>query len=127
MAVKFFEKLSNNYFELLDDKEDFNIICNELAKISKDKNNIKILDFKNITSQQFGVIVKNIYRGIVLLENNDSSFIFELIVYKFLFKELAKYPETHLIESKAHWLTTIYQKSCQNKNLKNYKNDAMIL
>ncbi|RIB01368.1 hypothetical protein C2G38_2231071 [Gigaspora rosea] len=69
-----------------------------------------MLNFKKITSQQFGVIVKYIYGGIDLLENNDGSFIFELIVYEFLFKELAKYSETHLIESKTHWLTTIYQK-----------------
>ena len=84
MAVKFFEKLSNNCLELLDDKEDFNIVINvgkspdtkifrahsailryrslyfrnELANVGKDKNNIKTLDLKNITSQQFEVIIK---------------------------------------------------------------------
>ncbi|RIB26416.1 hypothetical protein C2G38_2163506 [Gigaspora rosea] len=139
MAVKFFEKLSNNYLELLDDKEDFNIVINvgksadtkilrahstilryrslyfrnELANIGKDKNNIKTLDLKNITSQQFDYYQVKI----ILLENNDDLFIFELmlIAYEFLFEELAKYLETHLVESKAHWLrlhfTTVYQKS----------------
>ncbi|RIB09336.1 hypothetical protein C2G38_2209189 [Gigaspora rosea] len=86
MAVKFLEKLSNNYFELLDNKKDFNIFCNELAKISKVKNNM---------------ILK------ILLANNLE-----------LLSKLAKYPETHLIESKAHWLTSIYQKSCQNEKFK---------
>ena len=84
MIVKFFEKLSDNYLDLLDDKEDFNIIIkvgessntkifqahsailryrslyfrNELANISKDKNNIKTLDLKNVSVQQFEIIIK---------------------------------------------------------------------
>ena len=84
MALKFFEKLSNNYLELLDDKEDFNIIINvgespnaktfrahsailkyrslyfrnELENIKKDKNNIKTLDLKNVTVQQFEIIIR---------------------------------------------------------------------
>ncbi|RIB20997.1 hypothetical protein C2G38_2177852 [Gigaspora rosea] len=109
MTVKFFEKLSNNYIELLDDKEDFNIIINvgespntkifqahsailrsrslyfrnELANISKDKNNIKTLDLKNVTGQHFEIIIKYIYGGIFLLENHNASFIFELIAHYF--------------------------------------------
>ncbi|RIB29217.1 hypothetical protein C2G38_2027897 [Gigaspora rosea] len=151
MTVKFFEKLSDNYLELLDDKEDFNIIIkvgessntkifqahsailryrslyfrNELANISKDKNNIKTLDLKNVSVQQFEIIIKYIYGGIFLLKNHNASFIFELmlIAYEFLFDELAKYLETHLIEneSHAHWLrlnfTRIYQKIFQNNKL----------
>ena len=84
MTVKFFEKLSNNYLELLDDKEDFNIIIkvgessntkifqahsailryrslyfrNELANNSKIKNDLKIIDLKNISIQQFEIIIK---------------------------------------------------------------------
>ncbi|RIB13857.1 hypothetical protein C2G38_1698886 [Gigaspora rosea] len=149
MIVKFFETLSNNYLELLDDKEDFNITIkvgespntktfqahsailryrssyfrNKLANISKDKNSIKTFDLKNISIQQFEIIIKYIYGGIVLLENHDASFIFELmfIACEFLFDELAKYLETHLIEMEAHWLrlyfTTIYQRSFQNNKL----------
>ncbi|RIB28830.1 hypothetical protein C2G38_2028228 [Gigaspora rosea] len=76
-----------------------------------------------------------IYGGIALLENNDNSFIFELmlIAYEFLFEELAKYLETHLVESKAHWLrlnfTTVYQKSFQNEKLQElqkWSNDIMV-
>ncbi|RIB28884.1 hypothetical protein C2G38_1336271 [Gigaspora rosea] len=132
MAIKFFEKLSNNYLELLDDKEDFNIVinvgespnakifqahsailkyrslyfCNELSNIRKDANNIKTLNLTNLTIQQFEIIIKYIYGGIVLLENHNALFIFELmlIACEFLFDELAKYLETHLIETKARWL-----------------------
>ncbi|RIB18184.1 hypothetical protein C2G38_2142246, partial [Gigaspora rosea] len=44
-----------------------------------------------------------------------------LIACEILFDELAKYLETHLIETKAHWLrlnfTRIYQKIFQNNEL----------
>ena len=82
--AKFFEKLSNNYLELLDDKDDFNIIINvgespntkkfqahsailryrslyfrnKLKNANKNKNNIKTLDLKNISIQQFEIIIK---------------------------------------------------------------------
>ncbi|RIB20995.1 hypothetical protein C2G38_2140889 [Gigaspora rosea] len=158
-----FEKLSNSYIELLDDKEDFNIIinagespntkifqahsailryrslyfCNELTKISKDKYDIKTLDLKNVSIQQFDIIIKYIYGGIFLLENHNASFIFELmlIAYEFLFDELAKYLETQLIENEAHahWLrlnfTRIYQKIFQNnklQELQKWSNDIVV-
>ncbi|RIB28875.1 hypothetical protein C2G38_2137128 [Gigaspora rosea] len=63
------------------------------------------------------------YGGVVLLVNHNASFIFELILIacEFLFDELAKYLETHLIETKAHWLrlnfTRIYQNIFQNNEL----------
>ncbi|RIB28891.1 hypothetical protein C2G38_2058267, partial [Gigaspora rosea] len=54
-----------------------------------------------------------------------------LIACEFLFDELAKYLETHLIETKAHWLrlnfTRIYQKFFRIMSFKIYKNGAMIL
>ncbi|RIB24650.1 hypothetical protein C2G38_2168076 [Gigaspora rosea] len=163
MAVKLFEKLSNNYLELLEDKEDFNVIIkvgespnakifqahsailrhrslyfrNELVNINKDKNNIKTLDLKNISNQQFEIVIKYIYGGVILLENHNASFIFELmlIAYEFLFDELAKYLETHLIEteSHSHWLrlnfTRIYQKIFQNnksQELQKWCNDIVV-
>ncbi|RIB09219.1 hypothetical protein C2G38_2251527 [Gigaspora rosea] len=86
--------LLNNYLELLDDKEDFNIVinvdespnakifqahsailkyrslyfCNELANIRKDENNIKKLNLKNLTIQQFEIIIKYIYGGLQELQ-----------------------------------------------------------
>ncbi|RIB29211.1 hypothetical protein C2G38_2155886 [Gigaspora rosea] len=161
MTVKFLEKLSDNYLGLLDDKEDFNIIIkvgespntkifqahsailryrslyfrNELANISKDKNNIKTIDLKNVSIQQFEIIIKYIYGGIFLIENHNASFIFELmlIACEFFFDELAKYLETHLIEKEAHWLrlnfTRIYQKSFENNKLQGLQkwcNDIMV-
>ncbi|RIB20170.1 hypothetical protein C2G38_2141291 [Gigaspora rosea] len=154
MALKYFEKLSNNYLELLNDEKDFNIainvgespntkkfrahsailkcrslyFCNELTEltnIDKDKNHIITLDLKNVSIQQFEVLIKYIYGGIVLLEEHDASFIFELmlVTYEFLFDELAKQLQDHLIEKEAHWLhlnfNRVYLKSFQNNKLQN--------
>ncbi|RIB16427.1 hypothetical protein C2G38_2189936 [Gigaspora rosea] len=81
---QFFEKLSNNYLELLENKEDFNVIIkigespndkpfqahsailkhrslyfrNELKTVGKDGNNIKTINLKNISIQQFEIIIK---------------------------------------------------------------------
>ena len=82
--AKFFEKLSNDCLELLDDKEDFNVIINvgdspnnkifqahtnilryrslyfrnELANINRDKNNIKTINLKHASIQQFEIIIR---------------------------------------------------------------------
>ncbi|RIB29208.1 hypothetical protein C2G38_2155883 [Gigaspora rosea] len=158
MTVKFYEKLSNNYLELLDDKEDFNIVIkvgespntkifqahsvilryrslyfrNELANINKDKNNIKTLDLKNVSIQQFEIIIKLEFRP---FPASAATFIFELVLFacEFLFDELAKFLETHLIEKGAHLLrlnfTRIYQKSFQNNKLQELQkwcNDILV-
>ncbi|RIB12032.1 hypothetical protein C2G38_56211 [Gigaspora rosea] len=56
-----------------------------------------------------------------------------LIAYELLFDELAKYLETHLIETEAHWLrlnfTRIYQKIFQNaklQELQKWCNDIVV-
>ena len=95
MELKFFEKLSNNYLELLDDKEDFNVVINigespntkifrahsailryrslyfsnELKNIIKDKNNIKTLNLKNVSAQQFEIIIR-----CVILYTSDNLY-----------------------------------------------------
>ena len=84
MSEKLFEKLSTDFLELFNDKEDFNVIINtgessntkifqahsnilryrslyfrnELAKTNKDKNNIKTINLKHISTQQFEIIIK---------------------------------------------------------------------
>ncbi|RIB02633.1 hypothetical protein C2G38_2227303 [Gigaspora rosea] len=113
-AIKFFEKLSNNYLELLDDKEDFNIIIND---------NIKTLNLKHVYIQHFEVIIKYVYRGIA-----SSNFELMLIVYQFLLDESDKQIQTHLIEKKAYWLRLYFNRTHQKVfEMKIYKNGVMIL
>ncbi|RIB28939.1 hypothetical protein C2G38_2058015 [Gigaspora rosea] len=150
MNVQFFETLSNNYLDILDDTEDFNVIIkvgeplnskiyrahsvvlkyrslyfrNELAKIGTNYNNFKTISLTGISIQQFEIIIKYIYGGIILLEQYGAPFIFELmlVAYEFLLDELAKYLETHLTVMEAHWLrlhfNRIYNQSFQNVKLK---------
>ncbi|RIB23994.1 hypothetical protein C2G38_755471 [Gigaspora rosea] len=127
-------KLSTDFLELLNDKEDYNVIINvgnspnskrfqahsnilryrslyfknELLDANKDENNIKTIELKHITIQQFDFIIKYIYGGIISLENLEISFILDLILisYEFLMYELAEHLETHLIENNKNRLLT---------------------
>ncbi|RIB25591.1 hypothetical protein C2G38_2066985 [Gigaspora rosea] len=161
MTANHLEKLSIDYLELLNDKEDFNVIINageslntkifrahsnvlryrslyfrnKLESTSKDVNNIKTINLEHVSIQQFEFIIKYIYGGVVLLENQETSFIFELmfITSEFLLEDLTKHIENHLIEIKANWLrlhfTQIYQKSFQNnkfQNLQEWCNDFLV-
>ncbi|RIB21381.1 hypothetical protein C2G38_2300344 [Gigaspora rosea] len=108
---------------------------NELSNINNDKNNIKPINLKHISIEQFDIIIKYIYGGVILLENLDTSFIFELmhIACEFILEELAKYLETYLIETKDHWLLShfanIYQKSFKSdtlQELQKWCNDIIV-
>ena len=54
-----------------------------------------------------------------------------LITYEFLFNELAKHLETHLIKTEDHWLrlqfTRIYQTIFKNRKLQELQNGPRIL
>ncbi|RHZ81765.1 hypothetical protein Glove_117g95 [Diversispora epigaea] len=133
MALKFFDKLSQTFIELLDDKDDYNVIIEvnnkeksftahsnilryrslyfrkELENIRSNENNIKTIIIKSsISVQIFDVILKYIYGGTVNLKNAESLFIFELMLVadELELEELANKIETFLIETKASWLRT---------------------
>ncbi|RIB15000.1 hypothetical protein C2G38_1609565 [Gigaspora rosea] len=159
MTTKIIEKLLNDYIELLNDEEDFNVIINvgkilcvktfkthsiilryrslyfrnELANINKDKNNIKTINLNHVSIQQFDIIIKYIYGGVILLDNLDVSFIFELmfIACELFLEVLAKYIEAYLIETKligsVYILLMFIKKVSKVISFKNYKSGAMIL
>ncbi|RHZ85182.1 hypothetical protein Glove_71g10 [Diversispora epigaea] len=132
MSLKFFDKLSQNFIELLNDKDDYNVIIEvenkeksltahsnvlkyrssyfrqELEKIQPNENNIKIINKPNISTQIFNVILQYIYGGIVNLENTETRFIFHLMLItdEFELEELTNILETFLIETKGSWLRT---------------------
>ncbi|RHZ89817.1 hypothetical protein Glove_9g165 [Diversispora epigaea] len=131
MALKFFDKLSQNFTELLNDKDDFNVIIEvedkknftahssvlrcrspyfrkELDTITPNEKSVKKIIKPNISSQIFDIILKYIYGGIVNLENVEARIIFDLMLAanKFELEELSKKLETILIKDKASWLKT---------------------
>ncbi|RHZ87650.1 hypothetical protein Glove_33g213 [Diversispora epigaea] len=152
MSLKFFEKLSQNFIELLNDKEDYNVIIEvenkeksftahsnvlkyrssyfrqELENIQPNEKNIKIIIKSSISSKIFDVILKYIYGGIVNLEKVETRFIFDLmlIANEFKLTELSNKLETIFIEDKASWLKThfslVYRTIFVKENFKNLEN-----
>ncbi|RHZ89566.1 hypothetical protein Glove_13g79 [Diversispora epigaea] len=134
MTFKFFDKLSQNFIELLNDKDDYNVIIEiqnkeksftahsnilkyrspyfrkELENVQPNENNIKTINKSNISAQIFDFILKYIYGGIVNFENVETRFIFDLMLAanEFELKELTNKLETHLIDTKASWLKTYF-------------------
>ncbi|RHZ54354.1 hypothetical protein Glove_428g44 [Diversispora epigaea] len=139
MSFQFFDKLSQNFTELLNDKDNHNVIIEakdkktytahssvlkyrslyfrkELENIIPDENNIKTIIKPNISDEIFDIILKYIYGGIVNLEKVETRFIFDLMLAanKFELEELSKKLETILIEDKASWLKTHFYLVCQS-------------
>ncbi|RHZ86538.1 hypothetical protein Glove_50g64 [Diversispora epigaea] len=133
MSLKFFDKLSQNFIELLNEKNDYNVIIEvenkeklftahsnilkyrsqyfrkELENIQPNENNIKTIK-SSVSAQIFDIILKYIYGGIVNLENVKTRFIFDLMLAanEFELDELTNKLETHLIDTKASWLKTYF-------------------
>ncbi|RHZ86547.1 hypothetical protein Glove_50g114 [Diversispora epigaea] len=152
MSLIFFDKLSQNFIELLKDKDDYNVIIEvekkeksftahsnvlkyrstyfrkELENIQINENNIKTLTKSNVSSQIFDIILKYIYGGIVNLENVETRFIFDLMLAtnEFELDELTNKLETLLIDTKASWLKTyfshVYHTIFNENNFKKLEN-----
>ncbi|RHZ73532.1 hypothetical protein Glove_230g214 [Diversispora epigaea] len=135
MKYLFLDKLTQNFSELLGDKEEYNVIIevgdepnkktftahsavlryrssyfnNELKNTVPNINNsIKTITIQNIPAQAFEIILKYIYNGIMDTENIDERTIYEsmIIANKFELGELSIQLESHLIEFEASWLKT---------------------
>ncbi|RHZ70837.1 hypothetical protein Glove_266g7 [Diversispora epigaea] len=132
MSLNFFDKLSQNLIELLNDKEEYNVIIEvenkeksftahsnvlkfrssyfrrELENIQPNENNIKIIIKSSISAQIFNVILQYIYGGIIDLKNCETRFIYDLMLAadEFELDELSNKLETLLIETKGSWLRT---------------------
>ncbi|RHZ76293.1 hypothetical protein Glove_199g139 [Diversispora epigaea] len=147
MTLKFFDKLSQNFIELLGDKDDYNVIitvkneksftahsnvlkcrspyfCRELKNIIPNENNIKTITKPNISDEIFDIILKYIYGGIVDLKNKETKFIFDLMIAanEFEIEELTQKLENHLIETKSSWLKShfslVYRSIFNGNNFK---------
>ncbi|RHZ65299.1 hypothetical protein Glove_318g60 [Diversispora epigaea] len=152
MALKFFDKLSQNFIELLNDKDDYNVIIEvenkeksfmahsnvlkcrsphfrkELENIQPNENNVKIIIKSSISAQIFDNILKYIYGGIVNLENAETRFIFDLMLVanEYKLEELTNRLETLLIDTKTSWLkahfSLVYRTIFDIQNFKKLEN-----
>ncbi|RHZ75048.1 hypothetical protein Glove_217g7 [Diversispora epigaea] len=132
MTFKFLNKLSQDFSELLNDKEECNVIIEvgqeqnkksfpahsavlryrssyfnkELTNTIPGDDNNKIIIKPYISAQIFEILLKYIYGGIINTENMDTRTMYDLMILadKLEFKELSEKLENHLIESKAPWL-----------------------
>ncbi|RHZ64804.1 hypothetical protein Glove_320g143 [Diversispora epigaea] len=138
MSFKFFDKLSQDFSELLDDKKEYNVVIEvdkeknkksftshsvvlryrstyftkELENPATNENNFKTIIKPNISAQIFEIILKYIYGGIVTIENLETKIIYELMIVanELEFKELSEKLESYLVESKASWLRTHFSR-----------------
>ncbi|RHZ51182.1 hypothetical protein Glove_482g44 [Diversispora epigaea] len=134
MSFKFFDKLSQDFSELLNDKKEYNVVIEvdkegnkksftahsvvlryrssyfdkELENATTNKNHIKTIIKPNISAQIFEIILRYVYGVIVNIEYTDTKIIYDLMVNanELELKELSVKLESYLIESKASWLRT---------------------
>ncbi|RHZ86043.1 hypothetical protein Glove_55g61 [Diversispora epigaea] len=134
MPLKFFDKLSQDFSELLNDKKEYNVIIEvdkeenkksfiahsvvlryrssyfdkELEDVTANEIHIKTIIKPNISAQIFEIVLKYIYGGIVNIENEETNTICKLMIVanELEFDELSRKLESYLIESKASWLRT---------------------
>ncbi|RHZ85527.1 hypothetical protein Glove_64g65 [Diversispora epigaea] len=132
MSYKFFNKLSQDFSELLNDKKEYNVVIEvdkeenmknftahsvilryrspyfdkELENATKNENHITTIIKPNISAHIFEIILKYIYSGIIDIENKDTKTIYELMVNanELELKELSGKLESYLIESEDSWL-----------------------
>ncbi|RHZ82381.1 hypothetical protein Glove_109g12 [Diversispora epigaea] len=138
MSFKFFDKLSQDFSELLNDKKEYNVVIEvdkeeskksftshsvvlryrstfftkELENAVTNESQVKTILKPNISAQIFEIILKYIYGGIVNIENIETKIIYELMIVanELEFKELSEKLESYLIKSKASWLRTHFSR-----------------
>ncbi|RHZ76507.1 hypothetical protein Glove_196g32 [Diversispora epigaea] len=143
MSFKLFEKLSQNFIELLNDKNDYNVIVEvenkksftahsnilkcrstyflrELENMIPNENNIKTITKPNISNQIFNIILK------IIFDLMKAANEFEI-------EELTKKLENHLIETKSSWLKShfslVYRSIFSGNNFKDLEkfcNDIVV-
>ncbi|RHZ78412.1 hypothetical protein Glove_165g4 [Diversispora epigaea] len=134
MSFKFFNKLSQDFSKLLNDKKEYNVIIEvdqeenkksftahsvvlrsrspyfdkELGNATTNENNVKTIIKPNISAHVFKIILKYIYGGIADIENLNSKTIYKLMISanELELKELSPILENYLLEHKVTWLRT---------------------
>ncbi|EXX51623.1 hypothetical protein RirG_260230 [Rhizophagus irregularis DAOM 197198w] len=134
MSTQFLSKLSQNYIELLEDNEYYDItievgkdpnvkifrshksiLCYRSPYLrrtlasnnNQNKDNVLInIKFPNISPEVFQIILRYIYGGILSLNVQDPSEIFQILLAAddLFLQELVDYLQKYLIENKSEWM-----------------------
>ncbi|RHZ84154.1 hypothetical protein Glove_85g95 [Diversispora epigaea] len=133
MRTEFYSSLSQNFSQLLEDADDYNVTIKVgenqntqefhahstilrarspyfksalLNQWANDKKDMILFTKPNISSPVFTLIIKYIYTGVLDLTNVSSSDILELLVAsdELILEELFKHVQNYLIEKEAVWL-----------------------
>ncbi|RHZ43777.1 hypothetical protein Glove_856g55 [Diversispora epigaea] len=147
MITKFYERLSNDLTQLLENLIDHNVTIevgeapiNQIFKVHSyilqsrstyfkkkfdetpfNENYIKKLKISNISAKMFNFIIKYIYGGTISLENLEISIIFGLLIasLELDLDELVEHFQTHLVTNNASWLKLNFAQVLQTSYHKN--------
>ncbi|EXX74891.1 hypothetical protein RirG_046860 [Rhizophagus irregularis DAOM 197198w] len=132
MSAEFFSKLSQNYVELLEDNEYYditievgedpnvkifrahmNILCYRspyfrrvMASNKKKDNGLAHIKFPNISPEIFQIILRYIYGGTLSLNEQETSDFLKVLAVadELRLQELVDYLQKYLIENKSEWM-----------------------
>ncbi|RHZ87281.1 hypothetical protein Glove_37g125 [Diversispora epigaea] len=149
MTTKFYDRLSNDLIQLLENPIDYNVTIEVgEAPISKifevhsyilqsrspyfkkkfnespfNENNVKELKLPNISVKVFNFIINYIYGGTISLEKLENSIIFDLLIasHELDLDELVEYLQTHLNTNNASWLRLNFAHVYQISFQKNFE------
>ncbi|RHZ84866.1 hypothetical protein Glove_74g211 [Diversispora epigaea] len=132
MTIQFYERLSDDLTQLLENPIDYNVTIEigeepdnqiykvhsyilqsrnsyfykKLNEISFNGNHIKVLKIPDISIKIFDTIIKYIYGGIISLEKLDNSVVFDLLITsnELNLNELVELLQTHFVDNNNSWL-----------------------
>ncbi|RHZ51606.1 hypothetical protein Glove_476g103 [Diversispora epigaea] len=150
MTTKFYDRLSNDLTQLLENPIDYNVtievgeapvsqifevhsyILQSRSPYFKKKfnespfneNHVKELKIPNISVKVFNFIIKYIYGGTITLEKLENSIIFDLLMasHELDLDELVEHLQTHFVTNNASWLRLNFSHIYQTSyQVKNFK------
>ncbi|RHZ43773.1 hypothetical protein Glove_856g51 [Diversispora epigaea] len=149
MTTKFYDRLSNDLTQLLENPIDHNVTIeigeapiNKIFKvhsyilqsrstyfkkkvdeISFNENHVKELKMSNISVKVFNSIIMYIYGGTISLEKLEISIIFDLLIasLELNLDELVEHLQTHLVTNNASWLKLNFAQVLQKSYHKNFE------
>ncbi|PKC64944.1 hypothetical protein RhiirA1_536711 [Rhizophagus irregularis] len=120
MADRFLSKLSQNFLEILDDDEYYDITIEVGNDPHKNDETLIHIKLPNILPEIFQIILRYIYGGKISLMEYDTLDIIKILVAanELSLQELIPYLQSFLIENKENWIeqnfNLVYQTSFEN-------------